>query len=430
MDIRLKTERTHYYSPSINIVMVVTIGGKPSENELRSAIHKALEKHAMFNSKVYQDEKGDSFYSIIAKGINKIETRDSVGEEDWKQIIQEQERIAFDFINGELIRFFILRKNDSLQLIIVAHHLAGDALAITYLIRDIMTALDKPSRPFPKLPIELFYDEKMPKDVTMYPLLSLWLKKSNRSWNKNKRVFQYEEYLSMFQALWRKRQTAVENSIISGADLKNLLEKCKENKVTINSAIVTAFLLAVKNEKEAGMAVSIRPDGYEGMGNFASGVSVKYKPNQKKTFWENASRVQAGIYKRLNNNRRKYFIIKFQNMIEPTLIDAAFFSAVTDFDNKVAAKFATVLGLNGNTRGIGVTNLARVGIPSVYGKYSIQRIVFVAPIVLYSKRIIGVVTLADEMSITMQYVVKKDSKELRENFEEAVKLLCTVANEI
>jgi hypothetical protein len=37
LDTNFIVERTHYYSPAINIVMVVTIGGAPSVEELQEA---------------------------------------------------------------------------------------------------------------------------------------------------------------------------------------------------------------------------------------------------------------------------------------------------------------------------------------------------------------------------------------------------------
>jgi hypothetical protein len=116
MDTNFIVERTHYYSPAINIVMVVTIGGAPSVEELQNAIKKAIRKHEIFDHKVILDEKGDSYYSPIPKSILKIETKKSNHEEDWKQIIHEQERIPFDFVHGELIRFFIIQKMEALRI--------------------------------------------------------------------------------------------------------------------------------------------------------------------------------------------------------------------------------------------------------------------------------------------------------------------------
>lgn len=60
-----------------------------------------------------------------------------------------------------------------------------------------------------------------------------------------------------------------------------------------------------------------------------------------------------------------------------------------------------------------ITNLTRANISSVYGKYRLEHISFVAPVVPYSERIIGVVTFGDEMSLTMHTVVEDKEKEKR-----------------
>jgi acyl dehydratase len=70
-----------------------------------------------------------------------------------------------------------------------------------------------------------------------------------------------------------------------------------------------------------------------------------------------------------------------------------------------------------------MTNLTKLKIPCVYGNYSIDEIDFVAPLVPYGKRLIGVVTLEDRMSITMQYEVKEGSEERKAEFERALNLL-------
>jgi len=427
MNNKIMTERTHYYAPAINIVLIVNIGGNPTEEELRTAIHKTVEKHEILSSKVTLEDNGDGYYIVIPKGILKIETRNSEGEEDWKQIIYEQERIPFNFIEGELLRFFILRKIDVTQLVIVAHHLVGDGLAMTYLIRDIMTALADPSVKDSKQPIRLFQEEDMPKTSALNPLLQSMVKRLNKSWNKQKRVFQYEEFLTMFQKYWSNCQTSIEDIIISGEDLRKLQEKCKSNHITINSAITTAFLLAAEGEKEVGMAVSVRPEGYEGMGNYASGVSFSYLPKPDKSFWKNAKIVHSQILKKLHNVRKKYFVLQFMNSMEPTLIDAIYFNCFDGYENGIVAKFRDMFRYN-RPRGMGITNLTKLKMPSSYGQYYIENLKFVAPIVPNAKRIIGVVTLEDQMAITMNYQVKEASENMKQLFRDAMNILIRLDN--
>lgn len=421
---RLITARSQYYAPAANIVMAVTIKGSPTEEALRTAIQKAVGKHEIFSNKVILDKNGDSFYLAIPPRTIELEIREIKENEDWKQLIKEQERTPFDFQKGEMIRFFLLKTEEIMKLIIVANHLAGDGLAIIYLIRDIMTALEQPDIEYDMLPVQLADDFGFPRDSALKPMIRFALKQINKSWNRNKRIFQYDEYLTMFHSYWKDRNLEILDETISGSELQRLVTRCRENHITVNSAIAAAFLLASKSENEVGLAVSIRPKGYEGMGNYASGISIQYDPKYRKSFWKNARDVHKLIYQRLKKNKEKYFVLQFLKEMEPTLIDASYFSTFTGYKNKSAAKVREWFGYNDKQQiTIGISNLAKPKIPSKYGKYAIDNIIFVPPLQPYNKSVIGVVTTGEKMAITMQYEKKKGFENRRRTFEDALKIL-------
>ncbi len=429
MEHRLLTERIHYYAPAINIVMVFTVGGNPNIEELKTAIRKGVDKHDIFRSRVVLNEEGEGYYEPISEALVRIELLESYEDEDWKKLIYEQERIAFDFVHGELVRFFILRKEENIQLIVIAHHLCGDGIAITYLLRDIMTALGNPELSIQKMPIRVCTEKDIPKAARLKPHVRLLVRWGNKQWNKKKRVFRYEEFLSMFHRYWDKHQTAVEDFVISGDTLARLQEVCRTHNITINTAIATAFLLAIKTEKESGYAVTIRPEGYEGMGNFASGISIEFDPIKDVSFWKNAAAIQVQLYKKLKNIKKKYFVLEFMSKVEPTILDSIYFNTYADYQDKIAESFSDMFRYNGNPRGMGITNLTRLGIPSTYGSYRIEDLKFVAPIIPNAKRIIGVVTLEDTMAITMNYLVSKEQEIYRQQFRAAMSILCSLPDD-
>ena len=75
-----------------------------------------------------------------------------------------------------------------------------------------------------------------------------------------------------------------------------------------------------------GIAASIRPEQFTGMGNYATGISIRYRYDTKKDFWKNAQAVHQLIYRKLNNPNKKFFLLKFMDSLEPGLIDSAYFS--------------------------------------------------------------------------------------------------------
>lgn len=421
-------ERVHYYAPGNNVVMRLVIEKSPLEEEMREAIGKVVARHEILNCKVCLDEDGVSYYepmkqpTYLYEVISDISKKDTT-DYDWRKLIKEHERMPFDFTKGELIRFIFIKEKEQSQLLIVAHHLAGDGKSMLYLIRDIMTALGEPDCNMEFSPIKVFDKSFVPEDVKLNPLIRVMTKLTNRNWNKNKKIFSYEEYLSMFQSYWENRYTTVVGGSITGKDLYGLIRKCKEHKISLNSAIVTAFLLAVQVESEVGLAASVRPVGLEGMANYATGISIRYHVNKNESFWECASKVHKLIYKKLNNNSMKYFILEFMGSLEPTLIDAAYFSAFADYNNKIAGRVRDMFGYNNNPKGISITNLTQTDIPSKYGKYTLKALDFIPPLVPNAKRIIGVVTLEDVMSIQMQYEKKDGADDMRKCVPNAIEIL-------
>lgn len=423
MNNRLLTERVHYYAPAIHIGMAVTIAGEPTSEEMKAAIRKALAQHEIFSSRVVMNEQGEGYYERISEPVLQIEERINSEEEEWKRIIYEQERIPFRFHEGELIRFFLLRKEAVLQLVVVAHHLSGDGLAMIYLIRDIMEALGNPEIDRKQLPIRLCTKEDFPKESKISPQLRLMVRLFNGQWKRKGRIFSYEDYLSMFHQYWSKRTTSIVNGYISGDELKKLLLLCKQHHITMNSAITTAFSMAIKCEKEIGLAVNVRPEGYEGMGNFASGISFEYEPDFNLSFWDNALRIQEELHKRIRQSKKKYFVFQFMGSMEPTLIDALYFQVFGDYQNSTAKIFSDMFRYSGNPRGIGISNLTKLDIPELYGKYTITHLDFVPPVVANARRLIGVATLGDTMSITMNSE-DQGNKEIREQeLEATIRLL-------
>ncbi|MDF2988998.1 MAG: hypothetical protein K0R50_4508, partial [Eubacterium sp.] len=62
MKYRIEYERTHYFSPAINIAMLVNISGNPSEEELKTAVKNAVNQHELLTSKIEADEYGHGYY--------------------------------------------------------------------------------------------------------------------------------------------------------------------------------------------------------------------------------------------------------------------------------------------------------------------------------------------------------------------------------
>lgn len=417
MDVKISKERTHLFSPNINIGVMVQITGGVELNLLESAISRAVSNNEILKCKIRIADDGDAYYSVQAKPRYSF----SVTNLEWQEIIKQQERIPFQLKQGELIRFFAIPQDNFVRLVIVAHHLAGDGLSFSYLLEDIMNALA--GNPLTYKPLQLWSTENKDEYGKLNLFLRFMMSRLNKKWNKSGKIFSFEDYERMFHTYWTEREAAIFTHNIYKGDLTKLLELSKAHSVTLNSTITTAFIKTAKEKSDVGMAVSIRPEGYSGMGNYASGISIQYTYDHSKGFWENAQVVHSLIYDKLNNHAKKYFLLQFMSGLAPTLIDAAYFAAFDGYSNKAAKTMQKMFGYNGNPKAISLTNLTKLNIPAQYGEYALSDFTMVPPLVPNGKRVIGVATLEETLTISMRVEKNTITPSEKVFFENAIQEL-------
>lgn len=399
---KIDKERTWIFSPVNNIVLKVDIKGNVLEEQLKEAIRDTVYQYDMLHQKIVMDNEGNAYYE-------KAEFFELVVKPmliDWKEVAREQEKLPFAIHKGEFIRFFYSKTEAGITILIIAHHIAGDGISLTYFVQDIMRSISGAKIEYKKL--ELFDMENLSKETRLRAPTTWLMKHMNKQWKKTGRKFDFNDYYHMYQKYWNNRETLIDTCYLEDEIYDSICKCSMENKITINSLITTAFIRASDELCDVGMAASIREKGFTGMGNYATGISVKYQYNEKQSFIDNARNVQKMIYGKLNNVSKKYFLLQFMKNIEPTLIDAIYFNSCSDYNNKTARTFSKMFGYNGNPKGISITNLTKLPIEIKYGAYEIKDFVFVPPLVLNAKRIIGIASMGKRMVFSLH--LNKDAK--------------------
>jgi len=423
MKVKMIKERLYYRAPNAAVALVVHIKGLDEPKVLKKAIEKAIEHHKVLGSKIIQDNVGDVYYESLPESSIKVEIVEEVEKKELEAFIIEQIRIPFKISEGELMRFFIRQQGGYLELLLMAHHTVGDGLSYTYLIRDIMNNLENPNREEAALPLVCFDEKEVPQKAKLNPILKLMIRFLNKEWSKEKKVFTEQEFLDMHESYWSKRQIHMLTASFTKAQIARLKEKCKAHGITINTALVTAFSYALGSKEDIGISVSIRPQGFEGMRNDATGISITYEPNSKQGFWEHASCIHKLINSKLQSPSKKFFLLKFMNALEGTLIDATYFEAFTEYANPIATKVSQMFGYHEEPKGISISNLTKVAIPNKYGPYEIENLLVIPPLMPNVKRMIGAITLGDTMILSMQFLMGKEDKEMEATFNKAIQYL-------
>lgn len=418
----INKERTWLFAPVNQVVCKVTIQGNLSFEELEAAIMEAASKQEILRCVVKMDTLGQAYFERGDKVFCQVIETDK----KWEQLIHEEERKPMDIWKGEWIRFFVLPEEEGKTLVMIAHHLVGDGISYAYFLQDVMRALV--NEKLSDRPIRLFAMSDLPKESELNFGMSMMMKWFNKRWQKTERLFDQNAFLEMSEQYWKEHQSIVVTHCFSGEAYDKLIARAKDNKVTINTVLATSFFKASGKKQSMGQAVSIREKGYEGMGNFATGISTDYKYDEKKNFWENAHVVQHLIQDKLNDPKKKYLLLQFLGKIKGTLQDAIYFQSCTDYEDKVAKIFSQMFGYNNNPQGISMTNLTKLPIKKQYGDYELKGYTFVPPLVLNSQRIIGVASLENEMVITCQLRQDVCLEENMKFFNEGIKILMEIEN--
>lgn len=384
----IRSERTNLFEPNDYISMIVKLSGDLLSEEIEQAVYNAYEANEATMSKIVLEENGDAFYEKMESSGCKFFT----DSRSWKELLYQSEKRPFALNEGELVRIFLTKEDEQLILFIHVHHLVGDGQSVLILLNDIVNSLNKQSLTYKTmLSVERNFLEKRAKLDTGIKLYIKWL---NLKWKKNGRVFTWDDYDRVHKKYWADHVSEIEWKTYN---IEELTAKCPKG-ITINSYMITELLREHPECEEVGIPVSIRED--KGMSNQTSGIAVKYKYNCKMAFDVNANMIHKAIYKKLNNRDMKYFVLLFMERLCPSLVDAVLLQSHGCYQNKLTEKLAKVMGYIGDGgRDLGVTNLSKIDIPSVHESFVIKDIMFVPPKVTYAKKVIGISTYADKLSV-------------------------------
>lgn len=392
----IRSERANLFEPNVYISMIVKLSGDLQSEEIEQAVQKAYEANEATMSKIVLEENGDVYYEKMGSSGCKF----IIDSCPWKKLLHQSEKRPFALNEGELVRTFFTKEKDQLVLFIHAHHLVGDGQSVLILLNDIVNSMNKQSLTYkPMLSIGRNFLEKRAK---LTAGTKLYIKRLNQKWKKNARVFTWDDYYAIHRKYWNEYVSEIEWKTY---DIKELKAGCPKG-ITINSYIITKLLRAHPECEVVGIPVSVRED--KGMSNQTSGVAIKYKYNCKRTFEVNANRVHKVIYKKLKNRHMKYFILLFMERLCPSLIDAVLLQSHGCCQNKLTEKMAKVMGYTGDGgRDIGVTNLNKISIQNLYERFVVEDIMFVPPKVSYAKKVVGISTYADTLTLCNHKMVRE-----------------------
>ncbi len=429
-------ERLFSRSPSAIVAVIARIKGRISESILINAVDKVQQRHPHLRVRIKEDE--DRVPWFTSEGVKEIPVeivpRDS--DEHWIKVYEENCQIPFEFDQRPAIRFILVQSPLKSELMILCHHIICDGLSLAYLARDLMVHLGDPNREVDVLPNPVTINrDNIPRGVSLNFIIRFLINRINKKWEKKKIYFDQEDYKNLHQTYWANFTHRMFSIELSEAQTCALIERCRKEEVTVNTALTTAFVGAqctVQGHKPyhsiIGVAVSMRdrleiPVG-EVMGFYAGLVKLKCKYNSKISFWENARRFHRKI-KPLFTNKNLFKEPLIWCYLEPTILESFNFKKLGrlvppnftryhklfDFSKKKDVvssilKREKADSLDRVFMGTAITNLTRMNFPKKYGTLELDRLIMnpgsAFPLANINL-ILGAVTCAGKLSLVMEY---------------------------
>ncbi len=428
-------ERFLFRSPFSIVTMVTRIRGTVTEGMLRAALDKVRLRHPNLRVRIVPDENGDPWLTSEGAGEIQVETVSRASDDHWIGVVRQWGQVPFEFDARPAVRFILVGSPAASELIIVCHHVLCDGLSLAYLARDLLAHLGDPGRPAEPLPdpapIGL---DNMPPGVAASGLVRFMINRMNKKWAAEKVLFDQEDYRAVNNAYWTRYQHQALPVELSEAQTTALVERCRKEGVTANSALCAAFVgaqVAVLGEPlhpSVGVAASLRdrlprPAG-EVMGFYAGMVRPKFGYDGGRGFWDNARRFHRQVSP-LFTDRKLFEGLLAWCYLDPTILEAINYkklgglvppdsprydklSAFGGRDDTVRSilKRERMASLDQIAMGTAVTNLARLDFARRYGPLELERLI-IKPGAAYPLStvglVLGAVTCAGRLSLLVEF---------------------------
>ena len=427
-----------YFRIPNNVVVIATLNGNILEDDLIEALKKVAQMHPIIGVRVVVDINYDAWFTDEGAAPLQLKIISRKSSRQWINIIENEHNIPFDFDKGPLIRFILLKSEEISDLIVICQHSICDGISLTNLIQDIMLLLNNPETKVKRIDPVLPVPENFPAAPLRVKLKllknRLIMGRINRKWDKQRVVFDNEDYKNIHKAYTQKYKHKIIVEELSELQTSALVNWCHQNHVTVNSALSVALLAGkhdIRGRSDVGspiiqIAVNIRDQFKKSVervfGLLAGGIKFEFEYFPDKTFSDNVSLFHQKVQHELNGNKILEPLIGYY--IEPTLVDGINFATYgrwvsDDFSrheklsgfikNKSNKAVAISDQIIDNMPGLMISNLGNVKTHKEYVSLKLDQLHFVTSSSPFLDLVIGAVTVNGKLTMTLNYMEDDNS---------------------
>lgn len=429
-------------NPVANVSIICRLTGKINAKELSAAIGKLLIKHPLTTCKTQITEDG---FWLIRDSVKELPLRveKRTGEHTWKTVFTEEHKKAFNIEQGPLIKFCLIQGDRASEFIGICQHAICDGTGLAYLMADVLAFLEDPGLEVKELPLPRPLTPENIADLYRESSLAGKLKKlvirqMNKKWEKQKVIFDQADLETISRTLWSKHSYKIVDLELDRQQLKNLVDTCHIEKVSINSALTTAFMGAYKKicgpfkktKQSVAVPVNLRERIKPPAGNvldlYVGSAMFKFRYDHQITLWENARIFNTGMKKNVND--KNLFKGFYETAgLDAFLLDGMSFALIGKDVDPSEPRYKKLRDFAEDKKNMAVvfvkrfltfipgtimTNLARLKIKENYNSFSLDRIYFAPSSSPHLQLAIGAATVADCLVVTLNYAEANDNTEL------------------
>jgi NRPS condensation-like uncharacterized protein len=446
---KLGVMREYFRIPN-NVAVIAAINGNIPENNLVQVLKKVAKMHPLIGVRVVIDSSQDAWFTEECDAPLPLKVTCRKSNRQWIDVLEDEEKIPFDFEKGPLIRFILLKSDEISDLIVICQHSICDGLSLVNIIQDIIFLLSNPEthvkRINPVLPVSENFTAVSPRVKLKLLKNNVIMSRINRRWNKQRVIFDDEDYQNIHKAYTQRYEHKIIVRELSKSQTSDLVNWCRENHLTVNSALSIAFLAGRRsirgesndNNHTIQIAVNIRDKFKKPVkrvfGLLASGIKFEFEYLPEKTFSDNVSLFHQKVLHELNGNKTLEPLLGYY--ISPTLIDGINFATygkwVSDefsryeklsgfIQNKENTAVAISNQIIDNMPGLMISNLGNVKTQKEYGSLKLDQLHFVTSSSPFLDLVIGVITVNGKLTLTLNYMEEGNSGALSVELE---KIMC------
>jgi NRPS condensation-like uncharacterized protein len=386
---------------SKDFVLAGEIEGRESVQAWQQAINKVQLRHPNLSVKIVLDQFSRPFLEHVEDMPIPLRVVNADESYRWEQEVEKELATRFNTAEGPLLRAVIVQKPATTILVLAGHHAISDGTSISYLFRDILTAVTgnqlQPMNPQPS------NDETLglPGDVAIAG----------------------SDKLSSIDNNFKSVAPKVFSIRLGQETTSKIIERAREEKTTVHGAICAAVLISARKmrsewaDRKIEMISPIcarRPlqldDNY---GLNITTHAVYFEGEQRFPFWDIARMAKAGLAGTETEEHVRNYI--------------NFFRDIT-FNSADLQKMIDILK-NAFNHEIMVTNLGRVKYDTNFGKLKLKAVY--GPMVRSGKgneQTIG--AISSNGSLCLTNTSDKPINGLLEAMEEILTKACEIDQEL